>query len=228
MATTTNYSWTTPDDTALVKDGASAIRTLGSSVDTTLKNLNPSTTLGDIEYRSSSANTNTRLPIGTTGQILTVSGGVPAWVSPSGGSLVGCSLHGGGGTQSIGNNITTAITFPNELFDTNGFHSTSTNTSRITIPSGKAGYYLILAQLDYQPGTQSKLQAIIRVNNNGIAATAMTGAGGDFNSSVPVETIQNLAEGDYVELFARQLSGSSINAQMDNQTATRLTAVKIG
>jgi hypothetical protein len=31
MATTTNYSWTTPDDTDLVKDGAAAIRTLGSS-----------------------------------------------------------------------------------------------------------------------------------------------------------------------------------------------------
>ncbi len=35
MATTTNYSWTTPDDTDLVKDGAAAIRTLGSSIDTT-------------------------------------------------------------------------------------------------------------------------------------------------------------------------------------------------
>lgn len=85
MATTTNYSWTTPDDTGLVKDGASAIRTLGSSVDTTLKNLNPSTTLGDIEYRSSSANVNTRLGIGSTGQVLTVSGGVPAWSTPSAG-----------------------------------------------------------------------------------------------------------------------------------------------
>jgi hypothetical protein len=81
MATTTNYSWTTPDDTDLVKDGAAAIRTLGSSVDTTTKALNPSTTLGDIEYRSSTANTNTRLGIGTTGQILTVSGGVPAWAA---------------------------------------------------------------------------------------------------------------------------------------------------
>jgi hypothetical protein len=81
MATTTNYGWTTPDDTALVKDGASAIRTLGSSVDTTTKNLNPSTTLGDIEYRSSTANTNTRLGIGTTGQVLTVAGGVPSWAN---------------------------------------------------------------------------------------------------------------------------------------------------
>jgi hypothetical protein len=83
MATTTNYGWTTPDDTALVKDGAAAIRTLGSSVDTTTKALNPSTTLGDIEYRSSTANTNTRLGIGSTGQVLTVAGGVPSWATPA-------------------------------------------------------------------------------------------------------------------------------------------------
>jgi len=85
MATTTNYGWTTPDDTALVKDGAAAIRTLGSSVDTTTKALNPSTTLGDIEYRSATANTNTRLAIGSTGNVLTVSGGVPTWAAPAGG-----------------------------------------------------------------------------------------------------------------------------------------------
>ena len=36
MATTTNYGWTTPDDSSLVKDGAAAIRTLGSSIDTSL------------------------------------------------------------------------------------------------------------------------------------------------------------------------------------------------
>ena len=83
MATTTNYGWTTPDDTALVKDGASAIRTLGSSVDTTTKNLNPETTLGDIAYRSSSANVKTRLGIGTTGQVLTVASGVPSWATPA-------------------------------------------------------------------------------------------------------------------------------------------------
>jgi len=83
MATTTNYGWTTPDDTALVKDGASAIRSLGTAVDTTTKNLNPSTTLGDIEYRSSTANTNTRLAIGLSGQGLQVVAGVPAWAASS-------------------------------------------------------------------------------------------------------------------------------------------------
>lgn len=88
MATTTNYAWETPDDTDLVKDGAAAIRTLGSSIDTTTKALNPSTTLGDIEYRSATANTNTRLGIGSTGQVLTVSGGVPTWAAPAGGGKV--------------------------------------------------------------------------------------------------------------------------------------------
>lgn len=85
MATTTNYSWTTPDDTALVKDGASAIRTLGSSVDTTVKNLNPETTLGDLAYRSSTANVKTRLALGTAGQVLAVNSGAtaPEWVAPS-------------------------------------------------------------------------------------------------------------------------------------------------
>jgi hypothetical protein len=85
MATTTNYGWETADDTDLVKDGALAMRTLGSAIDTTTKALNPSTTLGDIEYRSATANTNTRLGIGSSGNVLTVTGGVPTWAAPAGG-----------------------------------------------------------------------------------------------------------------------------------------------
>ena len=39
MATTTNFGWTTPDDTDLVKNGASAIRSLGSAIDSSLAQL---------------------------------------------------------------------------------------------------------------------------------------------------------------------------------------------
>ena len=83
MATTTNYGWDTPDDTDLVKDGASAIRTLGSSIDTTTKNLNPETTLGDLAYRSATANVKTRLALGTAGQVLRVNSGgnAPEWAT---------------------------------------------------------------------------------------------------------------------------------------------------
>ncbi len=121
MATTTNYGWATPDDTALVKDGASAIRTLGSSIDTTTKNLNPETTLGDISYRSATANTNTRLPIGTDGQILSISSGVPAWVNNDIGDITavtaGTGISGGGtsGDVTITNSMATAIDAKGDL-----------------------------------------------------------------------------------------------------------------
>jgi hypothetical protein len=113
MATTTNYGWTTPDDTDLVKDGAAAIRTLGSSVDTTTKALNPSTTEGDIEYRSATANTNTRLPIGTAGQVLAVNSGAdaPEWVTPavsaSGLTLISTTSFSNVASQAFDNVFTT-------------------------------------------------------------------------------------------------------------------------
>ena len=44
MANTTNFNWETPDDTDLVKDGALAIRTLGSSIDTSFVDLKGGTT----------------------------------------------------------------------------------------------------------------------------------------------------------------------------------------
>jgi len=39
-------------------------------------------------YSSATANTNTRLGIGSTGNVLTVSGGVPVWAAPAGGGKV--------------------------------------------------------------------------------------------------------------------------------------------
>ena len=90
MATTTNYSWTTPDDTDLVKDGAAAIRTLGSSADTTVGNLNPGTTAGDIDYYTTST-AKARVGIGSTGQVLTVAGGVPTWATAGGTSPASAS-----------------------------------------------------------------------------------------------------------------------------------------
>lgn len=117
MATTTNYSWTTPDDTALVKDGAAAIRTLGSSIDTTTKNLNPQTTTGAIAYRSATSNVNTALPIGTAGQVLQVNSGAtaPEWVT-AGGSADSFTLLNAGGTALTGaNTITVSFSAKNIL-----------------------------------------------------------------------------------------------------------------
>jgi hypothetical protein len=48
---------------------------------------NPMTTTGDIIY-SSSGSTPARLGIGTTGQVLNVASGIPAWTTPSAGAMV--------------------------------------------------------------------------------------------------------------------------------------------
>jgi hypothetical protein len=96
MATTTNYGWTTPDDTALVKDGASAIRTLGSSIDTTVfANASagiPKTIVdakGDL-IAGTASDTVARLAVGSNDQVLiadsTAATGLK-WGSPSAGGM---------------------------------------------------------------------------------------------------------------------------------------------
>ena len=137
MANTTNYSWETPDDTDLVKDGAAAIRTLGSAIDTTTKSLNPSTTLGDIEYRSSTANTNTRLGIGTTGQVLTVSGGVPAWgAAPSSSAANASALTTG--TQTT----------------TSGSYTGLTTATAVTVTTGTKALVIITTEMSHATNSE--------------------------------------------------------------------------
>lgn len=96
MPTTTNYGWQTPSDTDLVKDGASAIRTLGSSIDSTLKTQIDAqipdallTTKGDL-IAATGASTPARLAVGTNDQVLTADStaatGV-AWKTASSGSM---------------------------------------------------------------------------------------------------------------------------------------------
>jgi hypothetical protein len=153
MATTTNYAWETPDDTDLVKDGAAAIRTLGSSIDTTTKALNPSTTLGDIEYRSSTANTNTRLGIGTTGQVLIVAGGVPTWgTAPAGdtGPSFGVGLTS---EQTITASTWTKVAFNQEDWDTN----TNYDSTNYRFTPTVAGYYQINFVIQTNGSTQGRI-----------------------------------------------------------------------
>ncbi len=79
---TTNYGFVLPTSSDLVTDLPADFDVALQGVDTRLKALQPGTTLGDLAYSSATANTNTRLGIGTSGQVLAVSGGgVPAWTT---------------------------------------------------------------------------------------------------------------------------------------------------
>jgi hypothetical protein len=111
MATTTNYGWTTPDDTALVKDGASAIRTLGTSIDTTTYNnsLLPIVKTivdakGDI-IAATAADTVSRLAVGANDTVLTADSAAATglkWATVSAG---GMTLINSGGTTLTGASV---------------------------------------------------------------------------------------------------------------------------
>jgi hypothetical protein len=62
---------------------------------------NPMTTTGDTIY-SSSGSTPARLGIGSTGNVLTVAGGVPTWAAPSAGATSSYTLLNTGGTALTG------------------------------------------------------------------------------------------------------------------------------
>ena len=111
MATTTNYSWTTPDDTALVKDGAAAIRSLGTAIDTTVFN-NASAAIaktivdakGDI-IAATAADTVARLAVGANDTVLTADSSTATglkWAAAAGGGGKNYTLLNSGGTALTG------------------------------------------------------------------------------------------------------------------------------
>jgi len=163
------------------------------------------TTTGDIYY-ASSANTPARLGIGSTNQVLTVSGGIPSWATPAGGSssFQGCSLYGtdpGNFELSAGENR--LITWNQELFDVGGYHSTSSNTDRITIPSGKAGYYLINAAMTFDDDNAVATCGIrVYLNNTLIATRLFLRSDNGGRTSADVQVTRNLAVSDYLQVYA--------------------------
>ena len=82
----------TASGTAVIAYGGTSATTAIAAFD----GLAPTTTSGDLIYRTSTGNV--RLGIGSSGQLLTASGGLPVWISPSAGGTVNYVDVSGGGT----------------------------------------------------------------------------------------------------------------------------------
>jgi hypothetical protein len=159
-------------------------------------------------------NTIGRLAIGTNGQVLTADSDETTgmkWATPSAGaSFVGCSLYDTNATQSISNNTSTLVTWNSENFDTNTFHSTSTNTSRITIPSGKAGYYLFTSYGFFGDNATGNRRLDLRKNGSLIRSWPTPSTTATF-SGLTITCLLSLAEADYIEIAVFQTSGGALS-----------------
>jgi hypothetical protein len=167
MATTTNFGWTTPNDTDLVKDGAAAIRTLGSSIDTSFVDLKG----------------------GTTGQLLTKASATDldfSWATPAGGGKV---------LQVVNATYSTTTTSTSSTYADTGLSATITPTSatsKILIIASQNGIQKAVqdtfCKLRLLRGATSIIEFEVQAANTGTTTTNEIGASGTNYLDSPATT----------------------------------------
>ena len=151
--------------------------------------VNPMTTTGDTIY-SSSGSTPARLGIGSTGQVLTVSGGIPSWATPAGGGGMTSIASG-----SFGSNTTNTITL-SSIPQT--YNSLVLRIENVEMFSGTASALIVRANND---ATSNQQNTFLSSGNNTITnSTALTGL--RANAYNPPQTSNTTAVEYYFPMYA--------------------------
>jgi hypothetical protein len=176
------------------------------------------TTAGDIIYRN--ATVPVRLGIGTANQVLAVNSGAtaPEWKTLSTTpTFVGVNATRTNVSTAITANTGLLIAFTTEEFDSNGFHDNSTNNTRLTIPSGYAGKYIISGWLNTPLGTPGSYQLLRLYKNGAQYTTGGVREGEYFRSNTGTNFTNAFAQtitasvGDYFELQYQQNNTETVN-----------------
>ena len=149
------------------------------------------------------------------------------WAAPAAAAFVGCMLAKTS-QQTTTAFAYTAVTFTQEDVDTNGFHDNSTNTSRITIPSGYAGKYRFTGFANASAaGDNTHTCAIAKNGTNQMISGGWKGPStGDGNYTASI--ILDLAVGDYVEFMVYQQVAATLNSTAQNARPTTFSAEYLG
>ena len=111
---------------------------------------------------------------------------------------------------TLTNNTATALTFNSELYDTDAFHSTSVNTSRLTIPYD--GYYRVTGNVRFAANATGQRQVRLLVNNTTIIGFTVIPTSAAANTTIiQVTSDYQFVASDYIELVALQDSGGNLD-----------------
>jgi hypothetical protein len=150
-----------------------------------------------------------------------------AWVSPQALSVPPLCRANQTGNTSIANNTTTAMPFNAENYDTDGMHSTTSNTTRLTVVT--AGVYALTAQVTWDINNTGIRVINLRLNGaTNIAFCSQTNNGASNFTEMTVSTQYSLAAADYVEATVYQNAGGPLNARGDVTNGVWICAAFVG
>jgi hypothetical protein len=160
-----------------------------------------------------------RLAVGSNNQVLTADSSTATglkWATPaSGTTFAGCRLYNSTAI-TVATGTTTELTFDSETYDTDAYHSASPNPARITVPAGKAGYYLIYACVEFNSNTSGGREIQIRKNGSLTNASAHYQGFSSGGFSVNASSLIYLDVADYVSVYALQVSGGNLSVFIQN------------
>ena len=103
-----------------------------------------------------------------------------------------------------------ALTFDTERVDVGPMHDTSSNTGRLTVPSGGGGFYAIGGCIEFFANATGRRGIQVRRNGTTVIARNESSIGGN-DHPITIATVYQLSAGDYVELMGLQASGGNLN-----------------
>lgn len=113
--------------------------------------------------------------------------------------------------RTVSNNTLTTLTYDSERYDTDGMHSTASNTDRLT--ANTAGVYTICANVRWESNSSGiRLLRILLNGSSAIAEHRYNHTSGE-NMIDSLCTQWHLAAGDYATSAAYQTSGGNLNIQ---------------
>lgn len=132
-----------------------------------------------------------------------------AWFRPA---LISARVYNTG-NLSINNTTFTDLTFDSERWDDAAFHSTSSNTARLTIP--QPGRYAIGACVRFAVNATGHRQVRLLVDGSTEIArvSQMAVTTGSIATMMEVFSVSELGAGQYVTVQVYQDSGGALNVE---------------